>query len=90
MEKIECKEWVTGSLGGLFRCYRWATKDGYCWQHHPDAVKARQEKASARWEAKQQNSPLSRATRRIAELEAEIKELRAELHRGCKAERGGE
>ena len=50
--------------------------DGFCKQHHPDTVKARKEKAEARWKAKMESSPLSKAMRRIAEIEAEIERLK--------------
>jgi hypothetical protein len=35
------------------QCPRKAKRDGYCGQHHPDAEKAREEKGTARYEAKQ-------------------------------------
>jgi hypothetical protein len=37
-----CKA-ATWTRGGWYsiRCSRKATKDGYCWQHHPDAVEKR-------------------------------------------------
>ena len=43
--KERCKAIVhSGNLGIIkTRCLRNATKDGYCWQHHPDAVKKREE-----------------------------------------------
>jgi len=31
------------------RCSRRAVKDGYCKQHHPDTVKAREDARSAKW-----------------------------------------
>jgi hypothetical protein len=42
MEK--CKKMVhTGPQRLInYRCNREATKDGFCWQHHPDAVKKRE------------------------------------------------
>lgn len=33
------------------QCKRRATKDGYCWQHHPDTVKKREEMAAKKLEA---------------------------------------
>lgn len=42
----------TGRLGLLeHQCMRRAIKDGYCWQHHPDAVKERERKAEKKLEA---------------------------------------
>ena len=76
MKKEKCKEKVWS--GWRFRrCSHNAVKAGYCKQHHPDSVKARQEKSDARWEAKMESSPLSKAMRKIAELEAEIERLKA-------------
>lgn len=60
-------------------CLRKAWADGYCKQHHPDSVKARQEAAEKRYEEKQKRSPwiqLGEAQKRIAELEAEVTGLR--------------
>ena len=76
--KEKCKEKVWGGWS-YHPCLRNAVRDGYCKQHHPDSVKARKEKADARWEAKMQSSPLSRAMRRIEELEAEIERLKGKL-----------
>lgn len=46
----QCKEIVhSGNLGILReRCKRMASKGGYCWQHHPEAVKKREEIAEKR------------------------------------------
>jgi hypothetical protein len=57
------------------RCSRRAVNDGYCRQHHPDAVAARQYAADERYREKWDNSPqmkLARANERIAELERRI------------------
>jgi hypothetical protein len=37
--KYMCKGWAMP-----YRCSRHEVKDGFCRQHHPDAVKARKEK----------------------------------------------
>ena len=61
------------------RCTRNAWKDGFCKQHHPETVKARDAEASRRYVEKQASSPwalLKKAEERIAELESELKELR--------------
>jgi hypothetical protein len=50
-----CKEAVYAP--GMFRssqCAKYAVKEGYCAQHHPDAVKARQEKSMETYKAKQE------------------------------------
>ena len=45
-----CKKIVhRGRLGLIeYQCRREVNKDGYCWQHHPDAIKKREEKAEKR------------------------------------------
>ncbi len=50
METARCKKIVhSGRLGLIKRqCTRKANKDGYCWQHHPYAIKKREEKAEKR------------------------------------------
>lgn len=63
--------------GWHFRhCSRKAIKDGYCKQHHPDSVKARQDKADARYEEQRANSiytKYDKALKRIAELEQQVR-----------------
>lgn len=56
-----CKEKVFDS-GGWHRhpCSRRATKDGYCWQHHPDYIKEQNRIQQERYEEKQRNSPWNR------------------------------
>lgn len=52
--KTYCKERVyhaRGTWGGS-PCARVATRDGYCAQHHPEAVRARDADRKARWKAK--------------------------------------
>ena len=46
----QCKKIVhRGRLGLIkYQCTRKAIKDGYCWQHQPDAIKKREEKAEKR------------------------------------------
>ena len=53
-----CKQEVRGDGGWhWFQCSRNATKDGYCWQHHPDAIANRAKESIARYEEKERNSP---------------------------------
>jgi len=65
-----------------YRCSRTATKDGFCWQHHPHAKIERQKKSQERFLEQQKNSPyekLRQCERRNAELEAENERLREAL-----------
>lgn len=49
--KERCKEQVVwDSWGHTARCRRNAVRDGFCAQHHPDTVKARDAVRVARWE----------------------------------------
>lgn len=83
MSDDRCKETVyPNERWGSFHphaCHRNAWRDGYCKQHHPDTVKARNAAAEKRFEEKQKRQPwylLKEAQKRIAQLEAEIAELR--------------
>ena len=49
MKKDRCKD-VTDQSGWHIQCRLKAKKDGYCHIHHPDAVKARRDAASKKWE----------------------------------------
>jgi hypothetical protein len=75
-KKVRCKESVfeSGCWGGR-SCLRLAVKDGYCNQHHPDAEKARREKADKAWEEKCRRDPLRNALQKIKELEQQRDEL---------------
>ena len=81
-EIIYCKETVRDASGWSWhRCIYKAKRDGYCKIHHPEAVKARREAASRRYEEKEKRSPyylLKIANERIKELE----KLNADLERG--------
>jgi len=68
-----CKEMIYSGFSA-HQCSRNATVDGYCKQHHPDAVQARQEASRARADVKYQNSPM----RRLMNSNADLKELLAE------------
>ena len=83
MSDLKCKEMVWDAGGWRkHRCSRNAVVDGYCRQHHPDAVEKRKKEREAREKARWEASPsmrLMRAQKRIAELEEENKQLRAAL-----------
>ena len=69
-----CKERVVWdrTWGRTKQCSRYARKDGYCKQHHPDSVRERDAKSEADWRAKMD------ARRKPFDT---IKELRAENER---------
>jgi hypothetical protein len=58
-------------------CRRAAWKDGYCLQHHPDTVAARDAEKDRRYREQQANSQV----RRIAKLREQLEECDAELLR---------
>ena len=72
----KCKEKVWSENGWrMRRCSRNAVKDGYCNQHHPDAIKARRKKSEERYNEKLEQSPwrrLEKASDRINKLESEL------------------
>jgi len=86
-----CSKTIYGDWARKRQCSRKAVKDGFCKQHHPDTVVARDKKNQERWEAERENTPtakLYRALDRIKELESKLayqsKEreiLRKELNR---------
>jgi len=67
----QCKEQVWDQWH-YHDCRRNAVEDGYCRQHHPRSVQARQEASNKRQKEKEAQSPaarLERAQERITELE---------------------
>ena len=74
-DKINCKEYVWTNYG-QYHCSRYAVKDGYCKQHHPDEVKKREKISDEKYKTKMYNSPLSIAGRKIEALEKEVEELK--------------
>ena len=81
MDETKCKADVyRGRWSRKSQCDRKPWKDGWCKQHHPDSVKAREEASEKRWEENRKQQPwykLREAQRRIAELEAEVAALRS-------------
>jgi hypothetical protein len=70
--KKRCKQEV--SANGIYKfhqCSRAAVKDGYCNQHHPDTVKARQDEQMKKLLEKRAKDPLKLANSTIAQLEAD-------------------
>lgn len=83
----QCKEEVSDRWTRwprFYQCKRAAVKDGYCKQHHPDAVAKRRVEADERWKAKFKAHPVFQlidARKEIAALKSEIERLKAELER---------
>lgn len=50
MNEGRCRKHVYGGSYMGHQCSRKAVKDGYCKQHHPDAVKAKKEAREKQWE----------------------------------------
>ena len=80
----KCKKMLGGCNAWTrpHQCYNNVKKDGYCGIHHPDAVKARQEKTNKRWKEKLDNSgygKLKKALATVDTLTARIAELTAAI-----------
>lgn len=72
--KQKCREQIMDGYT-LRSCTRNAARDGYCNQHHPDTIKARQKESEKRFQAKREKDPLYVARRRAQELEQVSKNL---------------
>ena len=75
MREGYCKESIMTGFHS-HQCSRRDWKDGYCKQHHPDSVRARQEKSMRKYEEKVKNSPWN-----------QLKETRALLTEALEAAR---
>lgn len=74
--KEYCKARVHDPFGvGFHDCTRWAVKDGFCKQHHPDAEKERAEKSRVAYEARQKREPWYLLGEAREKLEAARKEI---------------
>lgn len=75
-DPLRCKERVhdAAGWGGMYQCQRKHKRDGYCTQHHPEAVAKRRAESDARYEAQtyRRNAPY----RKIAELERKLESVR--------------
>lgn len=68
---LQCKEkvWHT-DIWKHYRCSRKAVRNGFCWQHSPEAVKQRQDKREAK--DKKDRERLHAPYKRMEKLEAEL------------------
>jgi hypothetical protein len=77
----QCKKHVYSGRRDDFRghqCGSKAKKDGLCTIHQPEYIAERNRKAAEAYTLKWENTPIKKANRRIAELEAENAKLRDE------------
>lgn len=86
-----CKQDVTDSTGWHhYQCGRKASRDGYCGQHHPDAVKERAKKRWDKYDVEQARRDRERA---LASAERAVIDkavaLRVYETEGWKTETGG-
>jgi hypothetical protein len=83
IKRERCKEQVWDSGGwSKHQCSRYAVEDGYCKQHHPNAVAERKRKREEKAERDWQNSTIMRLERAREEnekLAAEIRQYREAL-----------
>jgi hypothetical protein len=80
----KCKGAVYTGRGGSHPCPRDATKDGYCWQHHPEDRKARRQRRYDQWHAEYDERRKRDAARdaRIALALAVLEIVQADESRG--------
>jgi len=78
MMSIHCKQEVTtyhNNWPSSHQCTRKAVVDGYCKQHHPDAVKKRREESDRKFAEKLARDPRVMLTKDIKRAEAAEKLL---------------
>jgi len=91
VDETRCKERVSErtGFGRFYQCQRKAVKDGYCLQHHPDSVKARQAKSEQRYEENMKKSAwyrLSEVTKQKQALQAAAENILFKRKRGVPLE----
>ena len=76
----KCKKMLGGCNAWTrpHQCYNNVKKDGYCGIHHPDAVKARQEKTNKRWKEKLDNSDYGKLKKALATIATLTEQVRAQ------------
>lgn len=70
MDKCKEKVWPSGAWHSS-PCARNATRDGYCAQHHPEAVKARRDASRAKFDAQYAKQAIAAQRARLASEFAE-------------------
>ncbi len=75
----DCKERVHDVHGAsLHQCTRKATRDGYCYQHHPDAVEKRRKESDRAYHKRMERDPFTlfmRCQKRCAEVESVLRKF---------------
>lgn len=84
---LHCKAIVHQGRGFSYQCLRNAKIDGWCKQHHPDAVKARQEESDRKFREKMANLPEVRLRARLNEVIEQRDALLAVCERFIEIER---
>ena len=81
-EKCKAKVVPNTRFGAFYihRCTRKAVRDGYCRQHHPEAVAERERKSSERHEEKIAASPQAKLRKEVERLSAEVSRLADTAH----------
>ena len=64
----KCKRVIHGDWGRWHQCRNSAKREGYCGMHHPDAVKARQEKSTKLYEENREKSDSYRLKKALATI----------------------
>ncbi|KKM90918.1 hypothetical protein LCGC14_1233710 [marine sediment metagenome] len=65
-----CKGKVSGGWNS-YSCSRKATRDGYCFQHHPDAIKKRRQESQRKYDAVNEAERQKREKKRDLQIENE-------------------
>ena len=74
----KCKTMIHGDWGRYHQCRNSAKREGYCGMHHPDAVKARQEKSTKLYEENREKSDSYRLKKALATIDTLTEQVRAQ------------
>ena len=69
-----------------YQCSGKEWKDGFCKQHHPDMIKARDEASTKAWHEKMQNKPeakMAREIHRLTQEKAILMKALVDIRIGC-------
>ena len=75
-DRVRCSERVfTSGAWTAHPCSRWAVRDGFCKQHHPDAVKARREAQELKWKLERETRDRRAAIVKTAGIDSLCKRI---------------